>query len=78
MFLRLPQISACCGGKGGLLYGSSLQAFHKPPEVNYVEPWRGNLYWTDHVGPYQRGFKWKDLRDLTDLTLHDVKPMSDE
>ena len=39
---------------------------------------RENLYWTYDVGPYsesvQRGLEIKDLRDLEDLTIHDVKP----
>ena len=36
------------------------------------------LYGTYDVGPYsesvQRGLEMKDLRNLKDLTIHDVKP----
>jgi len=36
----------------------------------------------DDVGPYtqgvQRGLEMEDLRDLNDLTIHDVQPISDE
>ena len=43
---------------------------------------RENLYLTDDVGPYtegvQRGLELKDLRDLKDLTMHDVQLIGDE
>ena len=41
-----------------------------------------NLYGTYDVRPHpegvQRGLEIKELRDLNDLTVHDVQPMSDE
>ena len=43
---------------------------------------RENPNWTYDVGPstwgVHRGLEIKDLRELKDLTIHDVQPLSDE